>query len=143
MNKVDKALVFAAADKFEQVKATFRTLFQSYIQDKSNPISERLMVWECHACNALLIADYRSDIDKDLCEILIPEEAERYQLISFQDLAEHIIPDDLWDKYYGDPEDEGMAPEACIELICKDHPEIAEKFEKVFASEFSGVVNDW
>ncbi|ASM62997.1 hypothetical protein HOR86_gp137 [Escherichia phage OSYSP] len=143
MNKVDKALVFAAADKFEQVKATFRTLFQSYVQDKSNPISERLMVWECHACNALLIADYRSDIDKDLCEILIPEEAERYQLISFQDLAEHIIPDDLWDKYYGDPEDEGMAPEACIELICKDHPEIAEKFEKVFASEFSGVVNDW
>ncbi|EDT3055610.1 hypothetical protein A4M93_004070 [Salmonella enterica subsp. enterica] len=143
MNKVDKALVFAAADKFEQVKATFQTLFQSYIQDKSNPISERLMVWECHACNALLIADYRSDIDKDLCEILIPEEAERYQLISFQDLAEHIIPDDLWDKYYGDPEDEGMAPEACIELICKDHPEIAEKFEKVFASEFSGVVNDW
>lgn len=143
MNKVDKALVFAAADKFEQVKATFRTLFQSYIQDKSNPISERLMVWECHACNALLIADYRSDIDKDLCEILIPEEAERYQLISFQDLAEQIIPDDLWDKYYGDPEDEGMTPEACIELICKDHPEIAEKFEKVFASEFSGVVNDW
>lgn len=143
MNKVDKALVFAAADKFEQVKATFRTLFQSYVQDKSNPISERLMVWECHACNALLIADYRSDIDKDLCEILIPEEAERYQQISFQDLAEHIIPDDLWDKYYGDPEDEGMAPEACIELICKDHPEIAEKFEKVFASEFSGVVNDW
>ncbi|BEU75748.1 DUF7020 family protein [Shigella sonnei] len=143
MNKVDKALVFAAADKFEQVKATFRTLFQSYVQDKSNPISERLMVWECHACNALLIADYRSDIDKDLCEILIPEEAERYQLISFQDLAEHIIPDDLWDKYYGDPEDEGMAPEACIELICKDHPEIAEKFEKVFASEFSGFVNDW
>lgn len=143
MNKVDKALVFAAADKFEQVKATFRTLFQSYVQDKSNPISERLMVWECHACNALLIADYRSDIDKDLCEILIPEEAERYQLISFQDLAEQIIPDDLWDKYYGDPEDEGMAPEACIELICKDHPEIAEKFEKVFASEFSGVVNDW
>lgn len=143
MNKVDKAIVFAAADKFEQVKATFRTLFQSYVQDKSNPISERLMVWECHACNALLIADYRSDIDKDLCEILIPEEAERYQLISFQDLAEHIIPDDLWDKYYGDPEDEGMAPEACIELICKDHPEIAEKFEKVFASEFSGVVNDW
>lgn len=143
MNKVDKALVFAAADKFEQVKATFRTLFQSYVQDKSNPISERLMVWECHACNALLIADYRSDIDKDLCEILIPEEAERYQLISFQDLAEHIIPDDLWDKYYGDPEDEGMAPEACIELICKDHPGIAEKFEKVFASEFSGVVNDW
>lgn len=143
MNKVDKALVFAAADKFEQVKATFRTLFQSYVQDRSNPISERLMVWECHACNALLIADYRSDIDKDLCEILIPEEAERYQLISFQDLAEHIIPDDLWDKYYGDPEDEGMTPEACIELICKDHPEIAEKFEKVFASEFSGVVNDW
>lgn len=143
MNKVDKAIVFAAADKFEQVKATFRTLFQSYVQDKSNPISERLMVWECHACNALLIAYYRSDIDKDLCEILIPEEAERYQLISFQDLAEHIIPDDLWDKYYGDPEDEGMAPEACIELICKDHPEIAEKFEKVFASEFSGVVNDW
>lgn len=143
MNKVDKALVFAAADKFEQVKATFRTLFQSYVQDKSNPISERLMVWECHACNALLIADYHSDIDKDLCEILIPEEAERYQLISFQDLAEHIIPDDLWDKYYGDPEDEGMAPEACIELICKDHPEIAEKFEKVFASEFSGFVNDW
>jgi hypothetical protein len=143
MNKVDKALVFAAADKFEQVKATFRTLFQSYVQDKSNPISERLMVWECHACNALLIADYRSDIDKDLCEILIPEEAERYQLISFQDLAEHIIPDDLWDKYYGDPEDEGMTPEACIELICKNHPEIAEKFEKVFASEFSGVVNDW
>lgn len=143
MNKVDKALVFAAADKFEQVKATFRTLFQSYVQDKSNPISERLMVWECHACNALLIADYRSDIDKDLCEILIPEEAERYQLISFQDLAEHIIPDDLWDKYYGDPKDEGMTPEACIELICKDHPEIAEKFEKVFASEFSGVVNDW
>ncbi|QNI21610.1 hypothetical protein [Salmonella phage 3sent1] len=143
MNKVDKALVFAAADKFEQVKATFRTLFQSYVQDKSNPISERLMVWECHACNALLIADYRSDIDKDLCEILIPDEAERYQLISFQDLAEHIIPDDLWDKYYGDPEDEGMTPEACIELICKDHPEIAEKFEKVFASEFSGVVNDW
>lgn len=143
MNKVDKALVFAAADKFEQVKATFRTLFQSYVQDKSNPISERLMVWECHACDALLIADYRSDIDKDLCEILIPEEAERYQLISFQDLAEHIIPDDLWDKYYGDPEDEGMTPEACIELICKDHPEIAEKFEKVFASEFSGVVNDW
>ncbi|UPW38989.1 hypothetical protein ESCO40_00017 [Escherichia phage vB_EcoS_ESCO40] len=143
MNKVDKALVFAAADKFEQVKATFRTLFQSYVQDKSNPISERLMVWECHACNALLIADYHSDIDKDLCEILIPEEAERYQLISFQDLAEHIIPDDLWDKYYGDPEDEGMTPEACIELICKDHPEIAEKFEKVFASEFSGVVNDW
>ena len=143
MNKVDKALVFAAADKFEQVKATFRTLFQSYVQDKSNPISERLMVWECHACNALLIADYRSDIDKDLCEILIPEEAERYQLISFQDLAEHIIPDDLWDKYYGDPEDEGMTPEACIELICKDHPEIAEKFEKVFSSEFSGVVNDW
>lgn len=143
MNKVDKALVFAAADKFEQVKATFRTLFQSYVQDKSNPISERLMVWECHACNALLIADYRSDIDKDLCEILIPEEAERYQLISFQDLAEHIIPDDLWDKYYGDPEDEGMTPEACIELICKDRPEIAEKFEKVFASEFSGVVNDW
>ena len=143
MNKVDKALVFAAADKFEQVKATFRTLFQSYVQDKSNPISERLMVWECHACNALLIADYRSDIDKDLCEILIPEEAERYQLIYFQDLAEHIIPDDLWDKYYGDPEDEGMTPEACIELICKDHPEIAEKFEKVFASEFSGVVNDW
>ncbi|QYC97156.1 hypothetical protein [Escherichia phage IME178] len=143
MNKVDKALVFAAADKFEQVKATFRTLFQSYVQDKSNPISERLMVWECHACNALLIADYRSDIDKDLCEILIPEEAERYQLISFQDLAEHIVPDDLWDKYYGDPEDEGMTPEACIELICKDHPEIAEKFEKVFASEFSGVVNDW
>ncbi|UDL14098.1 hypothetical protein [Salmonella phage vB_SenS_S124] len=143
MNKVDKALVFAAADKFEQVKATFRTLFQSYVQNKSNPISERLMVWECHACNALLIADYRSDIDKDLCEILIPEEAERYQLISFQDLAEHIIPDDLWDKYYGDPEDEGMTPEACIELICKDHPEIAEKFEKVFASEFSGVVNDW
>ncbi|UXE05611.1 hypothetical protein [Salmonella phage GSP044] len=143
MNKVDKALVFAAADKFEQVKATFRTLFQSYVQDKSNPISERLMVWECHACNALLIADYRSDIDKDLCEILITEEAERYQLISFQDLAEHIIPDDLWDKYYGDPEDEGMTPEACIELICKDHPEIAEKFEKVFASEFSGVVNDW
>lgn len=143
MNKVDKALVFAAADKFEQVKATFRTLFQSYVQDKSNPISERLMVWECHACNALLIADYRSDIDKDLCEILIPEEAERYQLISFQDLAEHIIPDDLWDKYYGDPEDEGMTPEVCIELICKDHPEIAEKFEKVFASEFSGVVNDW
>lgn len=143
MNKVDKALVFAAADKFEQVKATFRTLFQSYVQDKSNPISERLMVWECHACNALLIADYRSDIDKDLCEILIPEEAERYQLISFQDLAEQIIPDDLWDKYYGDPEDEGMTPEACIELICKDHPEIAEKFEKVFASEFSGVVNDW
>ncbi|QJA17886.1 hypothetical protein vBSenI1_125 [Salmonella phage vB_Sen_I1] len=143
MNKVDKALVFAAADKFEQVKATFRTLFQSYVQDKSNPISERLMVWECHACNALLIADYRSDIGKDLCEILIPEEAERYQLISFQDLAEHIIPDDLWDKYYGDPEDEGMTPEACIELICKDHPEIAEKFEKVFASEFSGVVNDW
>ncbi len=143
MNKVDKALVFAAADKLEQVKATFRTLFQSYVQDKSNPISERLMVWECHACNALLIADYRSDIDKDLCEILIPEEAERYQLISFQDLAEHIIPDDLWDKYYGDPEDEGMTPEACIELICKDHPEIAEKFEKVFASEFSGVVNDW
>lgn len=143
MNKVDKALVFAAADKFEQVKATFRTLFQSYVQDKSNPISERLMIWECHACNALLIADYRSDIDKDLCEILIPEEAERYQLISFQDLAEHIIPDDLWDKYYGDPEDEGMTPEACIELICKDHPEIAEKFEKVFASEFSGVLNDW
>lgn len=143
MNKVDKALVFAAADKLEQVKATFRTLFQSYVQDKSNPISERLMVWECHACNALLIADYRSDIDKDLREILIPEEAERYQLISFQDLAEHIIPDDLWDKYYGDPEDEGMTPEACIELICKDHPEIAEKFEKVFASEFSGVVNDW
>ncbi len=143
MNKVDKALVFAAADKLEQVKATFRTLFQSYVQDKSNPISERLMVWECHACNALLIADYRSDIDKDLCEILIAEEAERYQLISFQDLAEHIIPDDLWDKYYGDPEDEGMTPEACIELICKDHPEIAEKFEKVFASEFSGVVNDW
>ncbi|QFG06100.1 hypothetical protein vec33_034 [Escherichia phage VEc33] len=143
MNKVDKALVFAAADKFEQVKATFRTLFQSYVQDKSNTISERLMVWECHACNTLLIADYRSDIDKDLCEILIPEEAERYQLISFQDLAEHIIPDDLWDKYYGDPEDEGMTPEACIELICKDHPEIAEKFEKVFASEFSGVVNDW
>lgn len=143
MNKVDKALVFAAADKFEQVKATFRTLFQSYVQDKSNPVSERLMVWECHACNALLIADYRSDIDKDLCEILIPEEAERYQLISFQDLAEHIIPDDLWDKYYGDPEEEGMTPEACIELICKDHPEIAEKFEKVFASEFSGVVNDW
>lgn len=143
MNKVDKALVFAAADKFEQVKATFRTLFQSYVQDKSNPISERLMVWECHACNALLIADYRSDIDKDLCEILIPEEAERYQLISFQDLAEHIIPDDLWGKYYGDPEDEGMTPEACIELICKDHPEIAEKFEKVFVSEFSGVVNDW
>ncbi|QXV80141.1 hypothetical protein bas33_0153 [Escherichia phage HildyBeyeler] len=143
MNKVDKALVFAAADKFEQVKATFRTLFQSYVQDKSNPISERLMVWECHACNALLIADYRSDIDKDLCEILIPEEAERYQLISFQDLAEQIIPDDLWDKYYGDPEDEGMTPEACIELICKDHPEIAEKFEKVFVSEFSGVVNDW
>ena len=143
MNKVDKALVFAAADKFEQVKATFRTLFQSYVQDNSNPISERLMVWECHACNALLIADYRSDIDKDLCEILIAEEAERYQLISFQDLAEHIIPDDLWDKYYGDPEDEGMTPEACIELICKDHPEIAEKFEKVFASEFSGVVNDW
>ncbi|QPI15061.1 hypothetical protein GECvBN5_gp045c [Salmonella phage GEC_vB_N5] len=143
MNKVDKALVFAAADKFEQVKATFRTLFQSYVQDKSNPISERLMVWECHACNALLIADYRSDVDKDLCEILIPEEAERYQLVSFQDLAEHIIPDDLWDKYYGDPEDEGMTPEACIELICKDHPEIAEKFEKVFASEFSGVVNDW
>lgn len=143
MNKVDKALVFAAADKFEQVKATFQTLFQSYVQDKSNPISERLMVWECHACNALLIADYRSDIDKDLCEILIPDEAERYQLISFQDLAEHIIPDDLWDKYYGDPEDEGMAPEACIELICKDHPEIAEKFEKVFVSEFSGVVNDW
>lgn len=143
MNKVDKALVFAAADKFEQVKATFRTLFQSYVQDKSNPISERLMIWECHACNALLIADYRSDIDKDLCEILLPEEAERYQLISFQDLAEHIIPDDLWDKYYGDPEDEGMTPEACIELICKDHPEIAEKFEKVFASEFSGVVNDW
>lgn len=143
MNKVDKALVFAAADKFEQVKATFRTLFQSYVQDKSNPISERLMVWECHACNALLIADYRSDIDKDLCEILIAEEAERYQLISFQDLAERIIPDDLWDKYYGDPEDEGMTPEACIELICKDHPEIAEKFEKVFASEFSGFVNDW
>lgn len=143
MNKVDKALVFAAADKFEQVKATFRTMFQSYVQDKSNPISERLMVWECHACNALLIADYRSDIDKDLCEILIPEEAERYQLISFQDLAEQIIPDDLWDKYYGDPEDEGMTPEACIELICKDHPEIAEKFEKVFASEFSGVVNGW
>lgn len=143
MNKVDKALVFAAADKFEQVKATFRTLFQSYVQDKSNPISERLMVWECNACNALLIADYRSDIDKDLCEILIAEEAERYQLISFQDLADHIIPDDLWDKYYGDPEDEGMTPEACIELICKDHPEIAEKFEKVFASEFSGVVNDW
>lgn len=143
MNKVDKALVFAAADKFEQVKATFRTLFQSYVQDKSNPISERLMVWECYATDALLIADYRSDIDKDLCEILIPEEAERYQLISFQDLAEHIIPDDLWDKYYGDPEDEGMTPEACIELICKDYPEIAEKFEKVFASEFSGVVNDW
>ncbi len=40
------------------------------------------MVWECHACNALLIADYRSDVDKDLCEILIPEEAERYQLVS-------------------------------------------------------------
>ncbi|UGO55758.1 putative D11 protein [Escherichia phage JLBYU43] len=143
MNKVDKALVFAAADKFEQVKATFRTLFQSYVQDKSNPISERLMVWECHACNALLIADYRSDIDKDLCEILIAEEAERYQLISFQDLAEHIIPDDLWDKYYGDPEEDGMEPEKCIELICKDYPEIAEKFELVFASEFSGFVNDW
>lgn len=143
MNKVDKALVFAAADKFEQVKATFRILFQSYVQDKSNPISERLMVWECHACNALLIADYRSDIDKDLCEILIPEEAERYQLISFQDLAEHIIPDDLWDKYYGDPEDDGMTPEACIELICKNHPEIAEKFEQVLTSEFSGFVNDW
>lgn len=143
MQKIDKALLIATADKFEQVKATFKAVFQSYVQDKSNPISERLMMWECHACNALLIADYRSDIDKDLCEILIPEEAERYQLISFQDLAEHIIPDDLWDKYYGDPEDEGMTPEACIELICKDHPEIAEKFEKVFASEFSGVVNDW
>ena len=143
MQKIDKALLIATADKFEQVKATFKAVFQSYVQDKSNPISERLMMWECFAYNALLIADYRSDIDKDLCEILIPEEAERYQLISFQDLAEHIIPDDLWDKYYGDPEEDGMEPEKCIELICKDHPEIAEKFEKVFASEFSGVVNDW
>lgn len=142
MNKVDKALVFAAADKFEQVKATFRTLFQSYVQDKSNPISERLMVWECHACNALLMADYKGEADEEV-EKLFAEEPPRYQLISFQDLAEHIIPDDLWDKYYGDPEDEGMTPEACIDLICKNHPEIAEKFEKVFASEFSGFVNDW
>ena len=143
MQKIDKALLIATADKFEQVKATFKAVFQSYVQDKSNPISERLMMWECFAYNALLIADYRSDIDKDLCEILIPEEAERYQLISFQDLAEHIIPDDLWDKYYGDPEEDGMEPEKCIELICKDYPEIAEKFELVFASEFSGFVNDW
>ena len=143
MNKVDKALVFAAADKFEQVKATFRTLFQSYVQNKSNPISERLMVWECHACNALLIADYRSDISEDLQELFGGEDTLSYQLVSFQDLAEQVIPDDLWDKYYGDPEEDGMEPEKCIELICKDYPEIAEKFEMVFASEFSGFVNDW
>ncbi|WLI71444.1 hypothetical protein CPTAKMECS_171 [Salmonella phage vB_SenS-AKM_ECS] len=142
MQKIDKALVFAAADKFEQVKATFATVFQSYVQDKSNPISERLMVWECHACNALLIADYRSDVPENLQE-LFAEDTPRYQLVSFQDLAERIIPDDLWDKYYGDPEEDGMEPEKCIELICKDHPEIAEKFETVFASEFSGFVNDW
>ena len=142
MNKVDKALVFAAADKFEQVKATFRTLFQSYVQDKSNPISERLMVWECYATDALLMADYKGEADEEI-EELFAEEAPRYQAVYFQDLAERIIPDDLWDKYYGNPEDDGMTPEACIELICKNHPEIAEKFEKVFASEFSGVVNDW
>lgn len=143
MQKIDKALVFAAADKFEQVKATFATVFQSYVQDKSNPISERLMVWECHACNALLIADYKSDVSKDVYKSFIQGDTPRYQLVSFQDLAERIIPDDLWDKYYGDPEEDGMEPEKCIELICKDHPEIAEKFEAVFASEFSGFVNDW
>lgn len=142
MQKIDKALVFAAADKFEQVKATFATVFQSYVQDKSNPISERLMVWECHACNALLIADYISDVPENLQE-LFGENIPRYQLVSYQDLAERIIPDDLWDKYYGDPEEDGMEPEKCIELICKDHPKIAEKFEAVFASEFSGFVNDW
>ena len=69
MNKVDKALVFAAADKFEQVKATFRTLFQSYVQDKSNPISERLMVWECYATDALLMADYRGEADEEIEEL--------------------------------------------------------------------------
>ncbi|EJB4242317.1 hypothetical protein MT068_001382 [Salmonella enterica] len=142
MQKIDKALVFAAADKFEQVKATFATVFQSYVQDKSNPISERLMVWECCACNALLIADYMSDIDEKLVEIFT-QDTPRYQLVSFQDLAERIIPDDIWEQYYGDPEEDGMEPEACVELICKDHPEIVEKFEAVFASEFSGFVNDW
>lgn len=143
MQKVDKALLIAAADKFEQVKATFRVVFQTYVQDKSNPISERLMMWECFACNALLIADYKSDISEDLQELFEGENTPRYQLVSFQDLAERLIPDDLWDKYYGDPEEEGMEPEKCIELICKDHPHIAEKFEAVFASEFSGFVNDW
>ncbi|HFZ8394767.1 TPA: hypothetical protein ACIPBC_001717 [Salmonella enterica subsp. enterica serovar Saintpaul] len=143
MQKVDKALLTAAADKFEQVKATFKVIFQSYVQDKSNPISERLMMWECFACNALLMADYRSDVDEELVKILDSDDVHRYQLVIFQDLAERIIPDDLWDKYYGDPEEDGMEPEKCIELICKDHPEIAEKFEAVFASEFSGFVNDW
>ena len=143
MQKVDKTLLIAAADKFEQVKATFAAIFQSYVRDKSNPISERLMMWECFSCNALLIADYLSDVDEDLQELFGGEDTPRYQLVSFQDLAEHLIPDDLWDKYYGDPEDDGMEPEACIELICKNHPHIAEKFEAVFASDFSGFVNDW
>ena len=143
MQKVDKALLIAAADKFEQVKATFATIFQSYVQDKSNPISERLMMWECFACNALLMADYKSDVEEDVAKLFMRGDTHRYQLVLFQDLAEQIIPDELWEQYYGDPEDDGMEPEACIELICKDHQEIAEKFEAVFASEFSGFVNDW
>ncbi|CCI88453.1 hypothetical protein BN79_025 [Yersinia phage phiR2-01] len=142
MNKVDKALLIAAADKFEQSKANLRAVFQSYVQDKSNPISERLMAWECFASHALMIADYISDAPDKLQE-LFGENAPRYQLVLFQDLAEQIIPDDLWDQYYGNPEDDGMEPEACIELICKDHPEVAEIFEQVFNNEFSGFVNDW
>ncbi|QQV89285.1 hypothetical protein vBSTyj51_16 [Salmonella phage vB STyj5-1] len=143
MQKIDKALLIATADKFEQVKATFKAAFQSYVQDKSNPISERLMMWECFACNALLISDYKGEVSEEVHEIFINEDTPRYQLVNFQDLAEQVIPDDLWDKYYGDPEEDGMEPEKCIELICKDYPEIAEKFELVFASEFSGFVNDW
>ncbi|WCX68723.1 hypothetical protein [Salmonella phage GSW6] len=100
------------------------------------------MAWECHASNALPIADYTSDASDILVEIF-GEDVHRYQLVNFQDLAERIIPDDLWDKYYGDPEEDGMEPEACIELICKDHPEIADKFEEVFKSDVSGYVNDW
>lgn len=136
---MDKNEIKSIISESLEARNRVRDQFNEFVTNRNIPISERLHIWETYAEEILPKGSWWSEAPECLQSIL--ECRERYAFCSFDDLAEYLISDEVWEsiplaqKIKDTP--------ALVEWITNKHPEIKEKFEEVFACGISGTVKEW
>ena len=135
---MDKNEIRSIISESLEARNRVRDQFNEFVTNRNIPISERLHIWETYSEEILPKGSWWSEAPECLRTML--EDRERYSFCSFDDLAEYLISDYIWES---ETLLRKMTTYEAIEAITNKYPEIKEKFEEVFACGISGTVKDW